>query len=93
LKESAFSVEMAQMKRFLLLALAVPLLFTSCMTSQVLAKAQGKNWPVQSDEEAAPPPAPLYYALLPISIPVDIAFYPFFFFRDQALAREQARCD
>jgi hypothetical protein len=79
------------MKRLLLLALTVPMLLSSCMTTEVLAKAQGKHLPGQSDEEVAPPPAPLYYVLLPISIPVDIAFYPFFFFQERAQAEEAAK--
>lgn len=79
------------MKRLLLLALTIPMLFSSCMTSEVLAKAQGRPVQGDCDEEAAPAPAPLYYAMLPLSIPIDIAFYPLFFFRDQAYNREYAR--
>ena len=76
------------MKRLLLLALAIPMLFSSCMTSEVLAKAQGKQLPGESDEEIAPDPAPLYYAMLPISIPTDIFYFPLFYFRQRNLDLE-----
>lgn len=79
------------MKRLLLLALAIPMLFSSCMTSEVLSKAQGKRLPGGSDDEATPPPAPLYYVLLPAAVPIDIAFFPLFYFQDVENAKQACK--
>jgi hypothetical protein len=81
------------MKRFLLLAVAVPMLLSSCMTREVLAKAQGKPISVVSDEELAPDPMPLYYAMLPISVPVDLVFLPIGIWSELELKRERAKCN
>jgi hypothetical protein len=81
------------MKRFFLLALVTPVLLTSCMTRQVLAKAQGKPICVTSDEELAPDPMPAYYAMLPISVPVDLVFLPFGLFREMELKKEREKCN
>lgn len=76
------------MKRLLFLALAIPMLLSSCMTSEVLAKAQGKPLPGECGQDIDP--APLYYAMLPISVPVDIVFYPLYYFQQRELDREDA---
>lgn len=81
------------MKRFFLLALAVPMLLSSCMTREVLAKAQGRPTESVSDDELAPDPMPVYYAMLPISVPVDLVFLPFGLFREMDLAKKRAKCD
>jgi hypothetical protein len=72
------------MKRLFLLALAIPWLFSSCMTRQVLARAQGKPLPGECDYGVQEDPSPLYYVMLPISIPVDAVFYPFGYFSRRA---------
>ena len=84
---------MGEMKWLLLPALAVPMLFSSCMTTEVLAKAQGKPLPGECEHGVIRNPAPLYYAMLPVSVPVDIVFYPLFYFRDQEIARQYADAD
>lgn len=75
------------MKRLFLLALAVPVLFSSCMTREVLARAQGKPLPGECDYGLRGDPAPLYYVMLPVSIPVDAVFYPFGYFSRRAAER------
>jgi hypothetical protein len=82
---------MGRMKRILLLALVVPVVFSSCMTSEVLAKAEGKPTPGESDE-IPPPPKPGYYALLPVSVAVDLIFWPFGYFAERENARQRVTC-
>lgn len=66
------------MKRSLIFALLclVPVVFSSCVTADVLARAEGKPPPRGPQTAPAPPPAPLYYALVPLVLPFDILFWP-----------------
>jgi hypothetical protein len=77
---------MLVMKRLLLLTLlsAVPALFSSCVTADVMARAEGKPPPRGPQDAPAPPPAPAYYALVPLVLPIDIVFWPieYFYLKD-----------
>jgi len=73
---------MLSMKRFLILALlfAAPLLLSSCVTADVMARAEGKPPPRGPRNAPAPPPSPAYYALVPLVLPVDLVFWPVEYF-------------
>lgn len=66
------------MMRLLLLSLlaVAPMLLTSCVTADVLARAEGKPPPRGPEGAPAPAPAPAYYALVPLVLPFDILFWP-----------------
>lgn len=70
------------MKRSLLLAFlaAVPALFSSCVTADVMARAEGKPPPRGPQSAPAPAPAPAYYALVPLVLPIDLVLWPVEYF-------------
>jgi hypothetical protein len=73
---------MLSMKRFLFLSLlsAVTVLLSSCITADVMARAEGKPPPRGPQDAPAPAPAPAYYALVPLVLPIDIIFWPIEYF-------------
>lgn len=73
-----------QLSRYRLLALAflaaAPFWLSSCVTADVMARAEGKPPPRGPQSAPAPPPSPAYYALVPLVLPVDLVFWPVEYF-------------
>lgn len=69
-------------RRLLLLgSLTLPVVFlSSCVTADVIARAEGKPPPRGPSSAPAPAPAPAYYALVPLVLPVDFLFWPVEYF-------------
>jgi len=67
---------------FLLCALALGL-FSSCATSEMLARAQGRPGPMDPPNSRPLPPNPAYYALVPLVFPFDLVFWPVQYFAMQ----------
>jgi hypothetical protein len=75
---------------FALLAAAVCLLGSSCMSLDMVAHAEGKAPP--TDPQGPPyPPQPGYYALVPLVLPLDLVSLPvqYFYFRGKQDASNQ----
>ena len=70
------------MKRICFLACmaSLPGLLSSCVTADVLARAEGKPPPRGPQDAPAPAPSPAYYALVPLVLPIDIVFWPIEYF-------------
>ena len=67
------------MKSLSMCSLLIFLLFGSgCMTAKVVEKAKpAEQWNSETKETETKPGQPGYYAILPLSIPADIATSPF----------------
>ncbi len=80
------------LRRFLLAFVsAVPFLFSSCVTADVIARAEGKPPPRGPQNAPAPAPSPAYYALVPLVLPIDIVFWPveYFYLSDNQTSADQ----
>jgi hypothetical protein len=81
------------MKRIFLLACIASLsgLFSSCVTADVLARAEGKPPPRGPQSAPASAPSPAYYALVPLVLPIDIVFWPieYFYLSDNQTKADQ----
>ena len=78
--------------RFALPAVALALLNTSCMSLDLIARAEGKAPP--TDPHGQPYEAqPGYYALVPLVLPLDLVTLPiqYFYFRGKQDAESQYR--
>lgn len=76
--------------RLALSALAASLLCTSCMSLDMIAHAEGK--PPPGDPNGRPyDPAPGYYALVPLVLPLDLVTLPvqYFYFQQQRAEAQQ----
>lgn len=73
------------MKFFAVLALALGCAFfqTSCMTTNFLARAEGRPLPVDPPD-AQFEPQPAYYLLVPVVFPLDVITFPFQFVYQQS---------
>lgn len=73
---------MPRMRRIFLLACIASFsgLLSSCVTADVIARAEGKPPPRGPSDAPAPAPSPAYYALVPLVLPIDIVFWPIEYF-------------
>jgi hypothetical protein len=79
------------MKMFRLALPALALLLSSCMSLDMVARADGQAPP--TDPEGAPySPQPAYYALVPLVLPLDLITLPvqYFYFRGKQDGAAQA---
>ncbi|CAN5711924.1 hypothetical protein BH09VER1_BH09VER1_44460 [soil metagenome] len=61
----------------LLLLGAMAVSFSSCATSDMIAKANGTPGPLDSPNQPPTNPNPMYYALVPVVLPFDLVAWPF----------------
>lgn len=59
-----------------LVALLAAASLTSCMTRQVISRAQGLPGPMDTPAAAPLEPQPAYYALVPLVFPLDLVVWP-----------------
>jgi hypothetical protein len=53
-------------------------LLSSCASLDMVARAEGKPGPMDADRDNPAPrePQPAYYALVPLTLPFDLVFWP-----------------
>lgn len=59
---------------------AIALSFSSCATQDMIAKAQGAPGPLDPPTQPPSKPNPAYYALVPLTLPFDLIFWPVEYF-------------